>query len=43
VSPDLTFKDVRNINEIPLIFVSTVLIDECTTKQLIKYGASIDR
>lgn len=41
--PNISFKDVRNNNEIPLIFVSTANVDECTTRQLIKYGANIDQ
>lgn len=42
VSPNTSFKDFRNTNEIPLIFVSTANTDECTTRELIKHGANID-
>lgn len=42
-SPRATFKAFKNINEVPIIFVATANVDECSTRALIEHGEDIDR
>jgi len=42
-SPRATFKESKNRNEVPIIFVATANVDECSTRALLEHGEDINR